>query len=121
MPSLGDEYRFRFNEGVGKESGDLLAAAWCISLWVDAEAKRREIVKSTEKSKGLLRRLAGLWQSEEVGANSSKPKSNKLHEKLGLGEPTILEPPREVMWYEHGENSESSQDPAPWLAANEDT
>ena len=99
-PSLGDEHRFEFNETVGKDLRDMLTAAWCISLWVDAETVRRTIMKSREKSKGTLGRLARLWQSEEGGTASSKPEPNKLREMLGLDEPTIPEPPRQVMWYE---------------------
>lgn len=104
-PSSGDEHRFEFNEAVGKDLRDMLTAAWCISLWIDAETVRREIAESRQKSRGTLGRLARLWQSEEGDAGSSNPEPNKLREKLGLDEPTIPEPPRQVMWYEADKKS----------------
>ena len=102
--SLGDQYRFEFNKAVGKELRSVLTAAWCISLWVDAETARRDVVESRNKSKGTLGRLARLWQSEE-GSADSLPEPNELREMLGLDEPTIPEPPREMMWYEPREKS----------------
>ena len=54
-PSLGDEHRFTFNEAVGKDLRDMLTAAWCISLWVDAETVRRKIVRVQREKQGYLR------------------------------------------------------------------
>lgn len=107
-PSSGDEHRFEFNEAVGKKLRDMLTAAWCISLWVDAETVRREVMESRKESRGILGRLARLWQSEEGGTGSSKPQPklpNRLREELGLDEPTIPESPREMMWYEPAKKS----------------
>ena len=102
-PSSNTDHRLDFvHEALSKEMRDLLTAAWCISLWIDAEAARRKTEKAKEENKGLFGHLAKLWQHEDGG---SKPEPNKLREQLGLDGVTIPEPPRELKWYEAGEKS----------------
>lgn len=104
-PSSSEENRLEFaNEALGKQLRDILTAAWCISLWVDAEAARRN-EEGLMQNKGIFGRLAKMWYTGESSAGSSKPEPNKLREQLGLDEISIPEEPRELMWYETGKKS----------------
>lgn len=73
--------------------------AWCISLWVDGEAVRRQ---RRQEETGILGRLAKLWAESEGSADKPAPERNPLREQLGLDEVRIEEPPKEKMWYEAG-------------------
>ena len=96
--SSTDGNRLEFaKEAVSKTLRDILTVAWCMNLWIDAEAARRKIHELKKESKGALRRLTKLWQNEGGSAGSSRPETNPLRQMLGLDE---VVPQRELMWYE---------------------
>ena len=103
--SSSEENRLEFvKQTLGKRLRDILTAAWCISLWVDAEAARRDEAELKE-NKGVFGRLAKKWDTGESSARSSKSERNNLREQLGLGQGSISEEPRELMWYETRDKS----------------